>query len=86
MLRNVQETPLGDERRINMAPVSFWRNFWTEMREDAKKSVLAQFGYLDKEKAKEIVSILMESPLYLDLPLIERIKLIRMSISMVQFV
>jgi len=70
---------------MNMAPVSFWRNFWTEMREDVKKSVLTQFGYLDREKAKEIVSILMESPLYLDLPLIERMKLIRRSISMVQF-
>ena len=71
---------------MNMDPVSFWKNFWTEMREDAKKSVHAQFGYMDKEKVKEIVSILMDSPLYLDLPLIERIELIKRLNSMVHFV
>jgi hypothetical protein len=41
---------------------------------------------MDREKVKEIVSILMESPLYFDLPLIERMELIRRLISMVHFV
>jgi len=80
---------LGEEkilRRMNMDPASFWGNFWTEMREDVKKSLLAQSRYMDREKAKEIVSVLMESPLYLDLPLIERMKLMRRTLPMVHLV
>jgi hypothetical protein len=41
---------------------------------------------MDREKVKEIVSILMESPLYFDLSLIERMELIRRLVSMVHFV
>jgi len=41
---------------------------------------------MDREKVKEIVSILMESPLYFDLTLIERMELIRRLISMVHLV
>ncbi len=41
---------------------------------------------MDREKVKEIVSILMESPLYFDLTLIERMELIRRLVSMVHFV
>ena len=38
---------------------------------------------MEKEKAKELVSILMESPLYFDLSLDERIELIRKLIPMI---
>jgi len=41
---------------------------------------------MDREKVKEIVSILMESPLYFDLPLTERMELIRRLMLMVHFV
>jgi hypothetical protein len=41
---------------------------------------------MDREKVKEIVSILMESPLYFDLTLIERMELIRRLMPMVHLV
>ena len=41
---------------------------------------------MDKEKVKEIISILMESPFYLDLSLFERAGLIRKLISLVHSV
>ena len=38
---------------------------------------------MEREKVKELVSILMESPLYFDLSLDERIELIRKLIPMI---
>ena len=45
-----------------------------------------QEAVMDKEKVKEIISILMESPFYFDLSLIERVGLIRKLISLVHCV
>jgi hypothetical protein len=41
---------------------------------------------MEREKVKELVSILMESPLYFDLSLDERMELIRKLIPMIHLV
>jgi hypothetical protein len=48
--------------------------------------IKSEYAAMDREKVKEIVSILMESPLYFDLPLMERMELIRRLMLMVHFV